>query len=156
MPDRAIIRAFLRQDDSPLAEETLLPVTKRAARPAPRPSSAGTEKKVAVRLLKDATDAEAPLSGPSVAWARKILQDAIATLPAPQPVVKAIPKQPRTAKAPPGSVQAVFQNAVRGVPQRGEAASLADAYDEAKRRKDRGAYGTPINPSERATRAPTH
>jgi hypothetical protein len=151
MPDRTIIRAFLSRDDSLLSSDALLPVVKAPTRPAASASSAGMEKKIAVRILQEAVEPAdgAPLSGPAVRWARKVLQDIIA------PVAKAIPKQHRTAKAPPGSVAAVFQNAVHAVPQRGEAASLADAFDEAKRQKDVGVYGTRINPPQKAT-GPTH
>lgn len=63
---------------------------------------------------------------------------------APQTGPRYIERAPATAPAAPGSVEAVFQSAVRQVPEPDGGWDPAAAFDEARAKREDGRYGVPI------------
>jgi hypothetical protein len=108
------------------------PMTKAAS----RKGSAGSVANATSTLLATARAVLAACPAP--------VAKAAAPTPAPRIGPRHIERAPATAPAEPGSVQAVFQDAVREVPEPDGTSSLAAAFDGARAKREDGRYGTPI------------
>jgi len=113
------------------------------------PATSGTHKSGAPSA-GSVTKATATLSATAraVLAATPVAKDAAPAPPAapaaPQSGPRYVERAPATPRAATGTAEAIFQAAVRAVPEPDGAASAAAAFDGARAKREDGRYGTPI------------